>query len=120
MQKSDNGLGIRSKIWIEAGGEPVFCRGRRFLLKSIDFHGSINRAAQEVGISFRRAWGYIKVMEERLGVKLIERKTGGTNGGGATLTSEARLILKKYEDLEQGIQEIVDKRFKTIFEDANV
>jgi len=115
MQKSHNGLDIRSKIWIEVNGEPVFGRGRRFLLEAIDTHGSINRAAQEVDISFRKAWGYIKAMEERLGVKLVERQTGGKNGGGALLTDEARDMLKKYEALEKGIQEIVDKRFKAIF-----
>jgi molybdate transport system regulatory protein len=115
MQKSHNGLDIRSKIWIEVNGEPVFGRGRRFLLEAIDTHGSINRAAQEVDISFRKAWGYIKAMEERLGVKLVERQTGGKNGGGALLTDEARDMLKKYEALEKGIQELVDKRFKAIF-----
>lgn len=40
MRKSHNGLGIRSKIRIEVGGEPVFGRGRRFLLEAIDSHGS--------------------------------------------------------------------------------
>ena len=106
---------IRSKIWIEVNGEPVFGRGRRFLLEAIDAHGSINRAAKHVDISFRKAWGYIKAMEERLGVKLIERQTGGKNGGGAILTDDARKFIKKYEALEKGIQEIVDKRFGSIF-----
>jgi molybdate transport system regulatory protein len=115
MRKSHNGLDIRSKIWIEMDGEPVFGRGRRFLLEAIDSHGSINRAAQEVDISFRKAWGHIKAMEDRLGVKLIERQTGGKNGGGAALTADARELLRKYEALEKGIQEIVDRRFRTIF-----
>jgi molybdate transport system regulatory protein len=115
MQKSHNGLDIRSKLWIEVNGEPVFGRGRRILLEAIDSHGSINRAAQEVDISFRKAWGHIKVMEARLGVKLIERQTGGRNGGGAVLTDEARKFLKKYEALEKGVQEIVDKKFMSIF-----
>jgi hypothetical protein len=47
MQNRHNGLDIRSKIWIEVDGEPVFGRGRRFLLEAIDSHGSINRAAKE-------------------------------------------------------------------------
>jgi molybdate transport system regulatory protein len=115
MQKSHNGLEIRSKVWIEVGGEPVFGRGRRFLLEAIASHGSINRAAQEVDISFRKAWGHIKAMEERLGVKLVERQTGGVNGGGAVLTEDARNFLKKYEALEKGIQKLVDKKFKDIF-----
>ena len=115
MQKSHNGLEIRSKLWIEVGGEPVFGRGRRFLLEAIDACGSINRAAQEVDISFRKAWGYIKAMEDRLGVKLVARQAGGRNGGGATLTQEARQFLNKYGALEKGIQEIVDEKFRSIF-----
>ncbi len=115
MQKSHNGLEIRSKLWIEVGGEPVFGRGRRFLLEAIDSHGSINQAAREVGISFRKAWGYIKSMEDRLGVKLVERQKGGKNGGGASLTEEARMLLTKYEALELGVQDFVDRRFRTTF-----
>ncbi len=106
---------IKSKIWIEVGGKPVFGRGRMFLLKAIDKQGSINQAARDVSISYRKAWGYIKAMEDRLGFRLIERRTGGRNGGGATLTEDAREFLKKYEALEKGIREIVDDRFSEIF-----
>lgn len=106
---------IKSKLWIEVEGEPVFGRGRRFLLKAIDKYGSINQAAREINISYRKAWSYIKAMEERLGIKLVERQAGGRNGGGATLTKEAREFLKKYEMMEEGIRDIVDERFGEIF-----
>jgi len=106
---------IRSKLWIEIDGKPVFGRGRRFLLEAIDKHGSINQAAKEINISYRKAWGYIKAMEERLGVKLIDRQAGGRNGGGATLTKRAKDFLKKYEALEEGIKELVDDKFRGIF-----
>ena len=108
---------IKSKIWIESEGKPVFGRGRRFLLEAIDKYGSINQAAKEINISYRKAWGYIKAMEERLGFKLIERQTGGKNGGGATLTEEAKKFLTNYEELEMGIREIVDAKFERIFRD---
>ena len=106
---------IKSKIWIEVGGKPVFGRGRRFLLEAIDRHGSISQAAREINISYRKAWGYIKVMEERLGLKLIDRQMGGRHGGGAALTNDARDFLKKYEAIDEGIREIVDDRFNSIF-----
>jgi formylmethanofuran dehydrogenase subunit E len=115
MQGSHSGMVIRSKLWIEVSGEPVFGRGRRFLLEAIDKYGSINRAAKEINISYRKAWGYIKAMEERLGMKLVERQTGGKNGGGAVLTEDARKFLKNYEALEKGMQELVDERFDKIF-----
>ena len=85
---------IKSKLWIEVEGESVFGRGRRFLLQAIDKYGSINQAAKEINISYRKAWGYIKAMEERLGIKLVDRQAGGKNGGGATLTDEARVFLQ--------------------------
>jgi formylmethanofuran dehydrogenase subunit E len=115
VQKSHNGVRIRSKLWVEVDGEPVFGRGRRLLLRAIDTYGSINQAAREVNISYRKAWSYIKAMEERLNIRLVERRTGGRNGGGAILTNEARGFLKKYETMEEGIREIVDTKFREIF-----
>lgn len=115
MRKSHNDLAIRSKIWIEVNGEPVFGRGRRFLLEAIDGHGSINRAAEEAGISYRKAWSYIKAMEERLAVKLVHRRAGGKNGGGALLTDEARAFIKKFARLEEGIRATVDTKYKSLF-----
>lgn len=108
-------LKIKSKLWLEVDGRPVFGRGRRFLLEAIDKSGSINQAAKKINISYRKAWGYIKAMEERLEIKLIDRQIGGRSGGGATLTEDARRFLKQYEALEKGIQEFVDERFNKIF-----
>lgn len=106
---------IRSKLWIEVNGEPVFGRGRRFLLQAIDRYGSIKEAAKRINISYEKAWSYIKVMEEKLGIRLLDRQAGGKSGGGAALTEEAREFLRKYEALEEGIKELVDERFKEVF-----
>ncbi|HET6515597.1 MAG TPA: FmdE family protein [Thermodesulfovibrionales bacterium] len=115
MQKSHNGIEIRSKLWIEVDGEPVFGRGREFLLRAIDAHGSISQAAKEIGISYRKAWSYIKSMEERLDMKLVERKAGGRNGGGASLTKEARDLLGRYRMMDEGIRDVVDAKFRRLF-----
>jgi molybdate transport system regulatory protein len=107
---------IKSKVWIEINGEPVFGRGRRFLLEAIDRYGSINRAAKEINISYRKAWSYIKAMEDRLGIKLVNRRVGGKNGGGAELTEEAREFLKRYGELEDNIRRYANKKFQEIFD----
>ncbi len=117
MQKSHNGMEIRSKIWLEIDKEPVFGRGRRYLLEAIDKHGSINQAARMVNISYKKAWSHIKAMEDRLGMSLVECRTGGKSGGGAALTDEAREFLKRYGELEKGINEFVDERFENIFKE---
>jgi molybdate transport system regulatory protein len=115
MQKSHNEVQVRSKVWMEVDGKPVFGRGRRLLLEAIDTHGSINQAAREVNISYRKAWSYIKYMEERLGIKLVERQTGGKNGGGAALTNEAREFMHKFEILEKDMRKSADARFQSVF-----
>jgi molybdate transport system regulatory protein len=115
MQKSHNELEVRSKIWIEADGEPVFGRGRRFLLEAIDIHGSINQAAKEVGVSYRKALSHIQAMEQRLGISLVVRQAGGRHGGGATLTPEARVFIRKFETMETNLREFVDTQFNGLF-----
>jgi molybdate transport system regulatory protein len=108
-------LEIKSKVWIECRGRPLFGQGRKELLLKVEAHGSISQAARELEISYRRAWSYIKFMEERLGIKLVTRQAGGSQGGGAALTAEARDFIEKYEDLTSGINELVDKKFQKIF-----
>jgi molybdate transport system regulatory protein len=106
---------VRSKIWLAVDGEPVFGSGREALFRAIDRLGSINKAAKDINLSYRKALSYIQIMELRLGEKLVERKTGGLHGGGATLTKAARDFMKKYELLEAGINEMLDKKFAEVF-----
>jgi molybdate transport system regulatory protein len=106
---------IRSKIWLEIKGEPVFGSGRQALLQSIDRHGSINQAAKDIHISYRKALSYIQNMEKRLGIKMVKRKIGGRHGGGATLTKKAQELIDKYERLEHGINRILDRRYAEVF-----
>jgi molybdate transport system regulatory protein len=106
---------IRSKIWLEIDGETVFGSGRRALLEEIEELGSINKAAKTVNISYRKALSYIQSMERRLGVRLVDRKAGGENGGGAVLTAEAKKLLLRYKILEDGINVLLDKKFMEVF-----
>jgi molybdate transport system regulatory protein len=108
-------MNVRSKIWLEVDGDPVFGRGREALLKAIDRLGSINKAAKDINLSYRKALSYIQIMEQRLGKKLVERQAGGLHGGGAMLTREARDFMGKYEMLEEGVNELLDRKFTEVF-----
>jgi molybdate transport system regulatory protein len=115
MRKKHSDIDLRSKIWIEVGGEAVFGRGRRVLLEAVEKHGSITQAAKKINISNRRAWSYIRNMEERLGIQLVVRQASGKNGRGAVLTPAARDFLDNYRHLELGINEFVAQRIRTSF-----
>jgi len=108
-------MDVRSKVWLEVDGDPVFGSGREALLKAIDRLGSINKAARDINLSYRKALSYIQIMEQRLGKKLVERQAGGLHGGGAMLTREARDFMRKYEMLEEGINEMLDRKFAEVF-----
>lgn len=106
---------LRSKIWLEVDGEPVFGSGREALLRAIDKFGSINKAANDINLSYRKALSYIQTMEQRLGTRMVERQAGGVHGGGASLTDDAKKFLEKYELLEEGVNELLDKKYLEIF-----
>lgn len=105
----------RSKIWIEKNRRIVFGDGREELFMAIDETGSINKAARKLNISYRHAWGYIKTTERRLGIKFLQTQKGGRCGGGATLTDKGREFLNNYTRFRNGINKMVDERFKKVF-----
>lgn len=104
-------LEVRSKIWLEINGEPVFGQGRDELLRLIQNTGSINAAAKAMGIPYRKAWSYIDAMEKRLGFPLVERQKGGAGGGVSSLTPQAENLLHKFDLLRQGFNDWVNSKF---------
>jgi len=108
---ADYGLQVRSKIWLEVGGEPVFGKGREELLRLIQKGNSINAAAKAMGIPYRKAWTYIDSMEKRLGFPLVNRCRGGVGGGVSSLTPEAAALLEKFCLLQEGFNDRVNNRF---------
>ena len=72
---------IKLKVWFELDGEYIFGDGRAELLRLIEQLGSITKAASTLRMSYRHAWGQVRRLEERLGIKLVETRTGGRGGG---------------------------------------
>lgn len=111
MQDDFPKLQVRSKIWLEIDGEPVFGQGRDELLRLIRNNGSINAAAKSMGIPYRKAWTYIDAMEKRLGFPLVNRLKGGAGGGESSLTPQAEALLMKFDLLQQGFNDTVNRKF---------
>ncbi|MBI2849038.1 MAG: LysR family transcriptional regulator [Chloroflexi bacterium] len=105
----------KSKFWIEKDGQLVLSDWRVDLLEAIGETGSIARAAERLSIGYRRAWGKIKEMEERLGVKLVDGQSGGVGGGGAQLTPVARKYIQMYRRFSVGLKQMVDQKFREAF-----
>ena len=102
---------IRSKFWIENKGEVVAGGGKIALLLAVGRLGSIQRAADEFGMSYRHAWGVIKKIEQRAGFKIIDTKLGGRDGG-TQLTPKGKGFVKTADILFKDLQTTVEKRFR--------
>jgi len=103
---------IRAKFWIENKGEVVLGGGKTALLQAVDRLGSIQEAADEFGMSYRHAWGAIRTIEKRAGIKMVETKLGGKEGGGARLTPQGKAFVDRVDSLLNDLNRIVEKRFK--------
>jgi len=107
---------IKTKFWIENKGEVVLGGGKAALLLAVDRLGSIQRAAEECGMSYRHAWGAIKKIEKRAGFKILDIRLGGRDGG-AQLTPIGRGFIGKVDSLLKDLQAIVEERFSQNLED---
>jgi molybdate transport system regulatory protein len=99
---------IKSRIWLEQDGLPVFGSFRARVLKAIRETGSINKAAGALGVSYRKVWGHLRAMEERLPQPLLVKNKGGKGGGGARLTDYAVELLNLFNHVELQIRQFTD------------
>ena len=103
---------VRSKVWVERGGEVVLSEWRVALLAAVAETGSLARAADRLGVPYRTAWDRIKETEGRLGVRLLETESGGAEGGGSRLTEDATDLVARFQRVTAGVAELVERRFR--------
>ncbi len=96
---------IRFKVWIEKDCKPLIGKGGYEILKAIDQYGSIAKASEVLGMSYKFIWSYIKRLEENLGESVVEMKRGGRGKGGTWLTPAGRNLLETYEMAESVVRE---------------
>lgn len=96
---ADDGPGTEAGFEARIGrGETDFDARDAALLRAIDEHGSLNRAAADLGRSFAHAQRRVVELEGAFG-RLVERRRGGAGGGGSELTEPARDLLARFDRL---------------------
>jgi molybdate transport system regulatory protein len=94
---SDRGLRPAFRLLLEDSQKQIVLdQTDAALLKGISETGSLTKAAKVVGLSYRSAWDRVEKMQDNVGRRLVESKTGGKTGGGASLTDEGRLLLREF------------------------
>jgi len=90
------------------------------LLAAIDRIGSINRAARDVGLSYKGAWEIIERANNLSPRLLIETATGGRDGGGTKLTETGRRLLSLFSRLQEDHRLFLDRLNRNLADDAEL
>jgi molybdate transport repressor ModE-like protein len=91
---------LRYELWLETLGKTKILDGEGFaLLLGIEESTSLTSAARNLGISYRKAWGILREVEQHLGFKLVDRRRGGAAGGRTNLTRQGRELIRAYNSL---------------------
>jgi molybdate transport system regulatory protein len=106
---------VRSKIWIERGGDVLLSQWRIDLLRGVEELGSLTASAERLDVPYRTAWQRIKELETRIGTRLVETESGGSAGGGSHLTAEGRVLIARFDRLTAGIDDLVEARMRSEF-----
>lgn len=88
--------------------------GKILLLEAIDREGSISAAGRALGMSYKRAWDLVGMLNRQAGSPVVEASTGGHGGGGATLTDAGRSLVADYRAIEQAASQAAEPRLAAL------
>ncbi len=91
---------VKLKTQIYCGSDLAMGPGKADLLEAIDREGSISAAGRSMGMSYRRAWLLVDMMNRCWEDRLVATSIGGGANSGARLTDCGRVVLNAYRDLE--------------------
>ena len=72
---------IKNRIWIDGKEGTFLGNGRIQLLEKLVETGSINDAARDLKMSYRKAWSLLESMNSQAPEPYVLKSTGGTGGG---------------------------------------
>jgi molybdate transport system regulatory protein len=105
VKKSNVGVGL-SHLRITLSETFYVGPGRADLMELIAETGSISEAAKRMGMSYKRAWGLVQVLNDGFGAPLVEASRGG-NAQGASLTEAGREVLERYRGMQEATRKAI-------------
>lgn len=105
---------IKSRIWIEIDGEILLGEGRVQLLKAIGETGSLSKAAQTLGMSYKKAWSLVDAVNSRAEKPVVVTAIGGKKGGGSVLTEYGISLIETYERINQNCWDYLDTQLDAL------
>jgi len=90
------------------------------LLAAIEKTGSINRAAKDVGLSYKGAWEMVERANNLCPQLLVSSAVGGRRGGGTTLTAAGRELLELFSRLQEEHRRFLESKNRQLADAPNL
>lgn len=97
---------LKLSLRLMHGDEIALGPGKAELLEAITRTGSISAAGKSMGMSYRRAWMLVDVMNRCFKGQLVETAKGGSHGGGARLTPLGADMLAQYRAMDTAAKQV--------------
>jgi molybdate transport system regulatory protein len=102
---------------VEKDGQLVLSDYRVQLLQYVAETGSLAEAAERLGLSYRRAWGKVREIEQNLGLSLVQSEAGGAGGGSSRLTRQGERLVALYGRFRQAMEADLSREFQELFKE---
>ena len=116
-KKQERTLPVKARVKL------MLCTDDRFfgpgvceLLERIRETGSIQAAAARMELSYTKAWKILNRAEQELGKNLINRVSGGRNGGSSTLTEAGEKAVSDFREMEAKLNDYADELLKAHYD----
>ena len=91
---------VNFRLRITRGDDIAVGPGKIALLEAIAEAGSITAAAKRLGMSYRRAWLLVDMMNRSFKSAVVDAEAGGRRGGGTALTPLGFDVVRRYRRIE--------------------
>ncbi|MBO8436834.1 MAG: LysR family transcriptional regulator [Spirochaetes bacterium] len=104
---------LSTKLYIlDDNGQKFMGAGVLWLLEGVEETGSLLSAARGMGLSYTKARFMLESLEKGLGQKILDRKKGGAEHSGGTLTPFAKEFISLYREFQSEVKADAERRFR--------
>ncbi len=108
------------RVRIRKDDTVVYGTGISELLLKTDQLKSLNAAAKELGMPYRKALFIVTRAEEEFGKKILEKSIGGVGGGGSRLTEFGHYLVYQFHVMEEEVSTYARKLMNDYFPANNI
>ncbi|MEP6768541.1 MAG: LysR family transcriptional regulator [Acidobacteriota bacterium] len=103
---------VRPRIRVTRAGEILLGPGKADLLDAIRRSGRLRGAADELGMSYMRAWKLVQMLNRGFREPLVHTERGGAGHGKTALTPMGESVLSLYRAMESSSRAAIRPAWK--------